>query len=302
MLRPNMIGLWIGMCAVIIIHTLIIRKHRFILKYFLFFISGIVVLTLPFFIWLAARGSLSDFYRCYFQFNFGYINVPITDVIRSIYNACKYSIVTIVIAILLILLFNKANRKSDKYIFAISIVSMFGMTVLLTSLSGNSFLHYYMVYLPCLVLPVAWMWQEVCSRIKINPILVLVIISVILYQSLFYGVIRLRDTMHTDNTGSVLASFIKENTIPEEPILYIGNYCQIYFLSDRSPAGYYPYYTMMTMNYSSIIESYINELESKKPRLIAYGNRELPEAIYNYINNNYTITNEYNGHIICLLK
>jgi hypothetical protein len=43
MLRPNMIGLWIGMCAVIFIHSLIIRRLKNIPGYILFFIAGIII-------------------------------------------------------------------------------------------------------------------------------------------------------------------------------------------------------------------------------------------------------------------
>ena len=302
MLKPNMVSLWIGMCTVIFIHSLVIRKFRSIFRHIVFFAAGVLVLILPFIVWLIAKGSLNDFYRCYFQFNFEYVDVPFSAVIKSMYKACHYPIIPIVAAILITLFFKQEDRKSFKFILILSMIAVFGATILLSSLSGLTMSYYYIMYLPCLILPITWTIELVIAHIRIKPIIILVIISLVLNQSLFIGARMLRNTMRTDYDGNAIASFIKENTTPDESILYIGNYCSIYFLSDRSPAGYYPYYTPLSMDYPSVITAYIDELALNKPRLIAYGNRELPDAFDDYINENYTVIYEYKNHVICTLR
>ncbi|MCL2078775.1 MAG: glycosyltransferase family 39 protein [Oscillospiraceae bacterium] len=292
MLRPNMIGLWIGFCAVIFIHSLIIRKFKLAFSYILFFIVGILASVLPFIIWLGAKGLLNDFYRCYIQFNFEYVHVPLMAVIESMRNGLKYPIVPIVAAILIALLFKKDNRKNHDFVLILSMIAAFCATALLTSLSGFSFPHYYMAYLPCLLLPVAWMIQKVINHVKIKPIIIWIIICLVLNGSLSIGKGMIELTLKTDADRNVLASFIKENTAQDEPILYIGLNCYIYLQSDRAPAGYYPYYAPESMNYPAVIDSYIDEIALKNPRLIAYGNKWLPEKFRDYINDNYTVVFE----------
>jgi hypothetical protein len=121
----------------------------------------------------------------------------------------------------------------------------------------------------------------------------------LLTSLLFTGVKSAIGTMRTDTGGNALVSFIKGNTRQDEPILYIGMYCRIYLKSNRPSAGYYPYYGKLI---SFFIESYIDELVLKKPRLLVYGNIELPKILMDYINNNYTVVYEYGTHKICKLN
>jgi hypothetical protein len=52
-------------------------------------------------------------------------------------------------------LFLRKKIPDDFNILNLSIIAMFSMTVFLSSLAGRNFIHYYMVFLPCLVLPIA---------------------------------------------------------------------------------------------------------------------------------------------------
>lgn len=303
MLRPNMIGLWIGMCVVIIIHSIIIRKVNIIPEYIIFFIVGIIISISPFFIWLSVKGMLNNFYRCFIQINFMYINVPLKDIIKSMYHIFTYPIIPVTTAIMISVFFSKQKIQDDnKYILNLSLIAVFIITVLLSSLSGRTYGHYYMVLLPCLVLPIAWVSEIIINHIKPKPVIILILIGMIFNKSLLTGVKALLETMRNDTTGNMLAASINENTEPDEPILYIGNYCKIYFLSERPPAGYYPFFTSGAINHSSIFENYIDELKLKKPRIIAYGNRELPKILEDYINDNYIVIYEYENHKICRLN
>jgi len=302
MLRQNIIGLWVGMCTVIFVHSLIIRKFKIILN-ILFFIAGIIISISPFIIWLFLKGALNDFYRCYFLFNFMYINVPLIDIIKSMYHIFSYPIIPIAAAIMVSILLSKKEIQDDfKYILNLSLIAMFVMTVLLSSLSGHTYSHYYLVFLPCLILPISWFSVKIIEQLKTKPVITLLVICFILNQSMLTGVKMFIGSMFTNNTTNILASYIKKNTKQDEPILYIGHYCIIYLVSERPPAGYYPYYTSYLMNYSLSNMNYIDELESKKPKLIACEMSELPKILEDYINNNYTVIYEYENHKICRLN
>jgi len=239
-----------------------------------------------------------------------YIKVPIIKIINSMINIFSYPVIPITAAIMASVFFVKKEIRDDyKYILNLSLLVMFITTVLMSSLSGRTFPHYYMVFLPCLIIPLTWMSEIIINHIKLKPVIILLLIIFIFNQSLFKGTYMLVNSIRTDATAYKLALLIKENTKKDEPILYIGNYCITYLLSERPPAGYYPYYPRgvmddpsKAMNYSSSIESYIDELASKKPRLIAYGRSTFSKTLENYISDNYSVIYEYKMHKICRLK
>ena len=304
MLRPNMIGLWVGMFTVIITHTLLIHKYRKIFIYFIYYILGIIISFLPFIIWLKTVNSLYDFYRCYFQFNINYINVPKITVIKSIINAFNYPITPIMFVCLLILAscIKNRNRNNHKFVLIISLIVTLFTTILLSSISGYTFPHYYMTYLPCIIIPITWLIQEVLSHLRIKPFVIFLIICILLNQSLLTGQKLLKNAMDKNYYAINLSSLIKQITNADEQILYIGNFCNIYLLSNRKPACYYPYYSSNFMKHPSYINSYIKEIEYVKPKLILYDNIDLPEIIEKIIKDNYSIIHIYEKTTICTLN
>jgi hypothetical protein len=299
MLRPNMIGLWVGMCAAIFVHSAIIKKYTLLPRYVLCFAAGLVVSVAPFIIWLGLYGGLGDFYRCYILFNFAYIDVPSQSIAASAWHAFRFPIVTLTAAIPLSLLFKKGERNSYRFVLDLSLISMFAATVCLLSLSGRLYLHYYLVLLPCIVLPMARLSEMAISHFQIMPAAMFLSICIILNQSISDGKRMMGNTLWEDHTGKAIATFIRENTLPDEPILYIGAYSRIYLLSDRPPAGYYHYFSS---NIPIDQQNYLAELSAKKPRVVAYGNRELQAAVTKYIDENYTVVYEVDEHKVCLIR
>jgi hypothetical protein len=299
MLKPNMIGVWVGMCAVIFVHSIIIKKTNLLPRYVVFFSAGIIIVIMPFVAWMWAKGMLDSFYRCYIQFNFAYIDVPLTRVMRSIYNIFQYPLIPIVLAVLLVLFLKE--RKSESYmgVLSWSAILMFGVTIVLSSLNGSSSKHYLMALLPCLVIPTAWLVEAILNHFNPKPILALVLTVIILNQSIGTGMGRIIDTMRPDVIGTTLAAFVKNKTAPGETILYIGHHVRLYLLAERYPAGYYAYFSPPMLDMPTIIESYIEELALRKPRIVVYGDYYLPDEISDYINENYTVIYECDVHKVC---
>jgi hypothetical protein len=294
-----MIGLWVGMCAAIFVHSAIIKKYTLLPRYVLCFAAGLVVSVAPFIIWLGSYGGLGDFYRCYIQFNFSYIDVPSQSVAVGVSYIFRYPIVTLTAAILLCLLFKKSGRDDYRFVLDLSLVSMFVATVYLMSLSGRDYPHYYMVMLPCLVLPIARLSEMAISHFQVMPVVLFLSICLILNQSIGAGKRMVRYALGEDQAGRAVAAFVRENTLPGEPILYIGAFSRIYLLSNRPPAGYYPYF-ISTIPLDQ--QSYLAELSAKKPRVIAYGNFMLPDVVTEYIDENYTVIYEAGDHKVCLIR
>jgi hypothetical protein len=122
----------------------------------------------------------------------------------------------------------------------------------------------------------------------------------VLGQSIDNGVEMVKRTMKTNVTTLTLARFVQANTLPDEPFLYIGNFASINLLSERLPAGYYPYYPGAFP--PAITDKYAEELITIKPQLIGYGNWKLPDALMEFIDDNYTVVYEENIHKLCRLN
>jgi hypothetical protein len=299
MLKPNMIGVWVGMCAVIFGHSIVIKKFKLLSRYVVFFIAGIIIVIMPFVVWMWTEGMLDSFYRCYIQFNFDYIDVPLINIIRSMYGVFQYPLMPITLAVLLVLFLQKWNPGSCMGVLNLSVMLMFAVTIVLATLNGGSSKHYLMVLLPCLIIPTAWLVEAILNHFNPSPVLMLVLTAIILNQSIGAGAGRIADTMRLDDTGVALATFVKNHTNPDETILYIGHHVRLYLMSERLPAGYYMYLSPPMLDIPAVIENYTDELVLRKPRIIVYGDYYLPDEISDYINENYTVIYEYDVHKVC---
>ena len=299
MLRPNMIGLFVGMCAVIFIHTLCIRKFRLIIRYILFFIAGILLSIAPFLIWLGAIGALDEFYYCFIEFNFMYVDTQKSAVFDSTISLLNRPIVLLVSILSIIIFFlKKSNWKKPGFIVTLAMLATLIMTVALSTMSGRSYAHYYMVLLPCLVLPVAWL-SKMCLAAKLTPVMIFISFCLFLNRSLVVGAGWLVSTFEADTKAHVAAKTIQENLAPDKTMIYVGNYCYLYLLSDRMSSGYYPYLSG-AMQYPEMLEAYIESMEDAKPALLVYGDRHLPDILQNYIDGHYTVIDDSDSYrIIC---
>ena len=293
MLRPNMIGVWVGMYAAIFIHSLLIRKFKILFEYIVFFIAGIIIAVLPFVVWLGATGLLYDFYRCTIEYNFMYyINVPLADIIKSMYHVfIEYRVIQLSSVIMAYVALRKKATSDSLYILNLSSICMFIATFLLSSLSAREYPHYYIVLLPCFIFPISLASEILINMKNVKPVIVLIAIILILNKPLRTCVKDIKCTMRQNISLTYVASFIEENTEQDEQILCIVNCSDVYLMSKRHPAGRYPIYIYADMNYSTLIKDYLDELASKKPRLIVYKIRikdQRQKIVEDYIADNYT--------------
>ena len=293
MIRPNMIGIWFGMCTMIFFHTILIRKFQTCLRCTIFFILGIVISVAPFLIWLGMKGALVDFYFCYIKANFLYIdNNALSDRIFAIAHQLKFPIVMLVAIILLILLFRqKWELKNPWCILVIALSISFGVSVIMAALSGYIFGHYYMALVPCLILPISWIIEKGIINLKLKQFLIFIIIIYVLNSPLRVGIDTIRATMFENTQLNTLAQIVVDNNPQGEPILSVGN-SQIYLKTGFAPASYYPYFVRGT-SHPTIVEDYISEIARNKPLLIIQTYFDLPIELRNYLNENYLVICQY---------
>jgi hypothetical protein len=253
-------------------------------------------------LWLGIQGALDDFWRCYIQANFLYINTPFKEVINSISNALTYPIVLLALVLVLLPLLKKSGGKANDFVLNLSLLSMSVVTLLMSSISGYSYSHYYIVFTPCIVLPIAGASEAAISNFRIKPAIVLLSLCLVLNQSIIYGMKLLKYTMKTDMGLLTLAKFVQANTSPDEPLqgMGFGIGGSINLLSERFPAGYYPYYPGAFP--SSMTDKYFEEFIAIKPRMMFYESWVFPDELMEFIDDNYTVVYEEGSVKICIIN
>ena len=298
MLRINIIGVWVGMCAVIFVHTILIKKYKLLLRYVLFFILGIITAIVPFVIWLAVKGALSDFYYCYIEFNFGYIDVPFSKIIGSVRNIFIYPIVWVVTICLIIFSLWQIIKRKNNIALSVTLIGAFITTMILTTMSGHWFKHYYMAIVPCIVIPVALISDIAIEKFRIKPIVIMLLFGLCFLSEAKKGVQEIKTATQVVEENEILAEQFRVMTTPNEAVAYIGNWCVVYLMSERFPDTYYPYFSPTSMSSPEMVEKYVKALDESAPRVIMYTQHKYPKKILKYIAKNYTEAYTLNNTII----
>ena len=231
MLRANMIAVWA--CYIPVVLVLLLKEKRFsdLGRCTLLFLSGVLLLTLPFVIWAARAGFLRDLWKDYILFNFRYTgSVAMGLRERIILFFLFMKVLWPAAAALLISLILMPRRKLLWYnllFYAVSVVS--------AAMSGRLYFHYAIVMLPAVVLPfgccfdrASRMQQNRSGSRETNPAVllatcILLVAGAISYRLVFSG------SVEDDH----LTVYLKENTRPENDVLIIGNSSWYYLLADR---------------------------------------------------------------------
>ena len=298
MLRVNLIGVWIGMCAVIFVHTIMLKKYKLLWRYVLFFIAGIVTAILPFILWLYLKGALGAFYHCYLEFNFNYMDAPLWNIIRSTMRMFMFPVVFVATIILIVFFWQQINKKKENQILSIALIATLIATTILVAPSGKQYGHYYMAIIPCILLPITGAIKKIRDKIKIKPAIFILLLGVFFMREFWVGIRDIGKATTFNEKNYVLAEEIKDRTQPDEPVAFIGNLCAIYLKAERFPNIYYPYFSFDAMDNPEMTDKYVEALRLASPRVIMHEQQKFPVAIQKYIDENYTVVYTYEETMI----
>ncbi len=261
LLRANMVAVWA--CYIPIVVILLLKEKRFsdLGRCILVFLSGVLLLTVPFVIWAARAGFLRELWEDYILFNFRYtgsVSVSMADRIRLILLFAK--VLWPASVALLISLAMMPRRKLLWYnlvFFAVSVVS--------AAMSGRLYYHYAIVILPAAVLPFACCFDRSALLFRkkkgsgaLNPAVLLVSLALMVAGAVSYRVVF----SYTEG-DDILTAYLKENTTAEDDVLIIGNSCWYYLLADRKTENRY-FYQLPPMEISANLrDDFYEELRQK---------------------------------------
>ena len=267
MLRANMVAVWA--CYIPIVVVLLLKEKRFsdLGRCTILFLSGALLLTLPFVIWAARAGFLRELWEDYVLFNFRYTgSVAVGMRERIILFLLFVKVLWPAAAALLISLILMPRRKLLWYnllFFAVSVVS--------AAMSGRLYYHYAIVMLPAAVLPFACCFDR-SSRLfrnrngsgTVNPAAILATCAL-----LAAGAVSYRIVFSYSAEDDQLTAYLKENTNAEDDVLIIGNSSWYYLLADRKTENRFFYQLPPVEISDRLRDEFYEELRQKQSDWIA---------------------------------
>lgn len=279
LLRQNMISIWCVFCISLIIKLVIDNNAKEILRYILFFLIGVFIISAPILFYLYINNAVSSFFAQYFEFNFEY---SVTNSYRANLEAFLYYFQTGISKFTLFVLILLLIKRDNKFL-PISLILYYIFTLFSVSVSGYILPHYGMVLIPCYVLPMAffvrYIWNHFAKNKKIISKIV-TLVSLLSIVSMPIALISLRPLVggslrsavtgsnNSDNTEQELVRLIKENSEVDDKIIVFGNYASLYLYTERFSASKYFYQFPVGVINSDYAQEFINDIKENKPKII----------------------------------
>ncbi|MCR4719901.1 MAG: hypothetical protein K5768_09765, partial [Firmicutes bacterium] len=253
--------------AVLGVIIVLIRKKQFktIINVALFALIGFLIFIAPFVVYLVITGSLS---ACLDTAYFGVVNtfsdiskmLLITNVsamaFKFIGTGGFFSIV-LFIAIFPFYLYKTKGQESDfKTLLLICYFGLFA-TLIGNSVSGAKHMHYFMCFIPALILPTVWILRAVYSLVctkEVKTFTATAAVAAFAFVISINSVSVLRNNILNnlrDGTDSYLSApcfnvsdYVKMHSSPEDTVQLIGGGDAVtsYYRAKRMAASNYFYY------------------------------------------------------------
>jgi len=272
MLRANLAAIWAGFGIVLLVKWIVEKKQKELIRSVLFIILFVLLFLSPFFLYFYSKGALSDAVYLVFKYNmFEYPKRPFlinVGILAGLYYCL--SIIPLAIAIYMFL--------CDKTMINISVIMALIFTTLSCSIGGH-FVHYYMIFIPLLVIPYSYIFSIIKDNFaKAKYILLFILFIFFIYDpaitNLKYVVYNYSEKglswpgILTPQIREALKNIIIQNTQPEDKILVRGNQVAVYLYSGRSCATRFP----NSIGGSSLAKKYyVKEAEKALPKMIIQG-------------------------------
>lgn len=163
----------------------------------------------------------------------------------------------------------------------------FPIQILMVSLSGNNFGHYFLALLPAISILVAFIVWYIQSTAQTHGLKTMAYTWIVLLSLpiAILGGIETAGKIHVseDNYYLNLKNYVIENTKPTDSIFVWGNLATVYTTSDRiSPSRFFFTDPFFVKGYSNRYHSdiFLSELKANPPKLILYPQKYWQPLIY----------------------
>ncbi|GAP09395.1 4-amino-4-deoxy-L-arabinose transferase [Bellilinea caldifistulae] len=284
--KQNTIGIWISVILFVIVYRVGQNQLKKLLFHLLYFSGGFVVICMSWvtFFWL--RGGLLHFWEAAFQYNLVYFSSgidsagPIKPLIEGIWPLTKAGLFQFAgigyLIGLLMIYYKKQFIGSWLPLLGIGLIDL-PVELILVSISGRTYPHYYITILPVLAFFAAiTIWTILSSKLVwdipefAKYLLIIDSIGLFVWISFAPYMYELAFFRSANEQREIITT-IQFNTNPEDTVLLWGAETTINFYSGRrSPSRFVYQYPLYNQGYvtEEMIVGFLDEIIKENPRLI----------------------------------
>ncbi|MCE1253902.1 MAG: glycosyltransferase family 39 protein, partial [Anaerolineae bacterium] len=238
MLKQTLIGIWatIGLIA---LYRVFKRDTSVKIKHLAAFFAGFTLTLLAWVVYFAANHALWDFWDVAYRFNFVYSDITLQDRLEA---------VGIIIWVFLsaswfyyfglavwagVIGQGKNFFLRQPLLVRVALID-FPIEVILISLSGKNYNHYFFTLLPSFAILAGYGWLYL-SRQLIKPYWKVGLYLLLLFMFLYKPLILVNQAYRQPPEASLdrVVKYIRQNTRPEDYVLMWGSQTVVNFMSER---------------------------------------------------------------------
>ena len=301
-IRANMIGVWLFMSILFIVHNILKKKMGDIIKYILLFLVGVMIVFIPLISYMLFKGNLIDMFYQAFYINFKYAGGE--GVGRRTILLWAISIFKEVSLLFIIIAANLCKRTDKKLIiYNIFVV----LLILLALISKREYPHYLIVTIPLFIPYVAIIMECIFKReINKHKICVLFLGIYMLFSSNIsniYDDISMRKNVDVDLES--VANYINENTDKGDKIYAHRLTGAVYLSSQRLSST--KYFFIPSIPEELFINDFKDSFKNSKPKYIVLnknylGDKEVDKYIVELSVSSYSLEKTIKEYDIYVIK
>lgn len=297
LLRANILMLFAAIIIVTVVVLIREKSFKMLGRLFAFSLMGFVLFILPFALYLILRGALSACLdTAYFGILNSFVELPKVTVLRNIRymietfgkSGAYYLVIVFLISFIAVLVTRRIKDKNMRYMLYIAALALV-LNLWANSLAGVAQMHYFMSFLPILVIPAAWLFHLLYTALgkvsKERVVRVLGTFAVVLFLSFnaiseIPGIIlnNIRTVETPDALYNRVAKYVEKNTQPDELVQFFGGAESVTanYRTRRLAGSKYSYYangSFTPETKAKFATEIVEDLEKSKPRLIIFDNR-----------------------------
>ena len=310
--KPNLIVVDVVFIAIIGIQLLINKKFKELINCVIYYIIGLLIVTLPIVIYLIANNALKHCINSYILFNIRYVGDN-GGFLSTLLCAIDYWSLTILSSISFIICIIGAikNYKKEGYYF-ITLLANAAFIILsfyIVSMSGRNHPYYAIICTPTFVYPIAYALNYLLKDKKQNLLTFLIIICTILiaFCNETNDTINLVLKAHNSKNNpaeKIAAEYVKNKTTENDEVIILGNKTVINLLANRTNSSKYFFQNPIANIDKKIAKEFLKWLKKDKPQVMILIVDDLKnqktyfkKELYNYLNmvtqkGEYTINKE----------
>ena len=309
LLKPNLVGIQLSIALLILFRGVYSERFKTALRGIKIMMLGAVSPLAFFSLYFFMTGSLSFFIDQFLLYNIEYSSTPIgpkvSAILIGLFLMDKNGFIVILLSGyclgFLHILINRSKIDKTNPLIVLALIDM-PIEFILVSVSGRSYNHYFMAWLPVTSILCAFFLYCIINlgskqyklnigltgkRIRLNSVvacLVLLYISSSFvaeslnpYVSFLSGSFE-NISINSNSSPTLAVNFIKTHTSENDYVLMWGSQARVNFISDRrSPTSFI--YQQPIYSKPDRLSVLLQDLKDKRPRLIidtSYADRTVP--------------------------